>query len=53
MNLTLTHSHFITDHNQGGHYHYDLNPETVQYFGYFAPATKIYRVEQPQPVKQE
>jgi len=53
MNLTLTHSHFITNHNQGGHYHYDLNPETVQYFGYFAPATKIYRVEQPQPVKQE
>lgn len=31
----------------GGHYHYDLTPETIEYEGYFLPAQYLYRIDQP------
>jgi hypothetical protein len=31
----------------GGHYHYDLTPDTIEYEGYFLPAQYLYRVDQP------
>ena len=40
------HTHFYhpTDAGLGGHYHYDVTPETVRYRGWFAPAEAVYRV---------
>lgn len=45
LNLRLEHTHFFNDKlGQGGHYHYDVTPDDVEYFGYFAPADAIYRI---------
>ena len=62
--LRLEHTHCYSSQNQGdgGHYHYDVSPETVSYEGWyvdllldfrhnivhfrFAPAQKIYRIDE-------
>eukprot|EP00026_Physarum_polycephalum_P006978 Phypoly_transcript_07031.p1 GENE.Phypoly_transcript_07031~~Phypoly_transcript_07031.p1 ORF type:complete len:282 (-),score=36.28 Phypoly_transcript_07031:88-933(-) len=49
LNLRLEHTHFFSDHNQAGHYHYDTTPDEVEYEGYFVPAEQIFRVGQPYP----
>jgi len=49
LNLRLEHTHFFSDHNQGGHYHYDTTPDEVEYEGYFVPCEKVFRVGQPYP----
>ena len=43
----LEHTHFFSAHGQGGHYHYDLTPEHVEYHGYFMPCERIFRVAKP------
>jgi len=48
-NLRLEHTHFFSDHGEGGHYHYDITPETVEYEGYFVPCKSLYRIGRPQP----
>ncbi|EGT37601.1 hypothetical protein CAEBREN_29657 [Caenorhabditis brenneri] len=45
-NLRLEHTHCYSDHGDAGHYHYDVTPETVSYEGWFAPASKIYRIDE-------
>jgi len=45
LGLRMEHTHFFSDHNQGGHYHYDTTPEIVEYFGYYVPCDEVYRVE--------
>ena len=44
IDFRMEHTHFFSDHNDGGHYHYDLTPEEVEYSGYFLPCTKAFRV---------
>ena len=50
MGLRMEHTHcFTTDSsNRGGHYHYDLEGEDVQYEAYFNTAKVIYRIDKPE-----
>lgn len=47
MRLTHTHGH-STDQSPmvGGHYHYDLSPDEIEYEGFFGVAESIVRVDQ-------
>ncbi|KAL6704858.1 hypothetical protein ACN47E_007541 [Coniothyrium glycines] len=49
MDLRMEHTHGYspTGQNAGGHYHYDLDGEDVEYEGYFNTAKAIYRIERP------
>ena len=31
LDLRVEHTHCFSDHNEGGHYHHDLSPDTVEY----------------------
>lgn len=50
MGLRMEHTHcFTTDGSmRGGHYHYDLDDEEVEYEGYFQTAKVVYRIERPE-----
>lgn len=41
----LEHFHMTSSHGQGGHYHYDTTPDTVEYEGYFVVAERIVRID--------
>ncbi|KAH3890800.1 hypothetical protein DPMN_014888 [Dreissena polymorpha] len=41
------HFHCFNDQGEGGHYHYDTTPQSVQYRGYFVMAHDVYRIDQP------
>ncbi|XP_031751833.1 ester hydrolase C11orf54 homolog isoform X2 [Xenopus tropicalis] len=45
--LRLEHTHCFSHHGEGGHYHYDTTPDTVEYLGYFHPAELLYRIDKP------
>lgn len=45
--LRIEHTHCFSDHNQGGHYHYDTTPEEVEYLGYFNVAEWMFRIDAP------
>ncbi|XP_059042493.1 ester hydrolase C11orf54 homolog isoform X2 [Mustela lutreola] len=47
FDLRLEHTHCFSHHGEGGHYHYDTTPDTVEYLGYFLPAEFLYRIDQP------
>jgi hypothetical protein len=47
MTLRLEHTHFFSDHNQGGHYHYDVTPDEVEYVGYYVPCASVYKIAKP------
>jgi len=47
LNLRVEHSHFFSDHGEGGHYHYDITPNDVEYVGYYVPAEELVRIGQP------
>jgi len=49
VGFRLEHTHFFSDHAEVGHYHYDLTPDSVEYWGYFIPAEKAYRIGKPLP----
>lgn len=48
MGLRMEHTHCFSKDGRGGHYHYDLEDEDVEYEGYFNVAEAIYRVDRPQ-----
>ncbi|KAK3051302.1 hypothetical protein LTR09_007698 [Extremus antarcticus] len=50
MGLRMEHTHcFTTDgSNRGGHYHYDLEGEDVEYEAYLNTAKTIYRIDRPE-----
>ncbi|KAK5166852.1 uncharacterized protein LTR77_007581 [Saxophila tyrrhenica] len=50
MGLRIEHTHcFTTDgSNRGGHYHYDLEDEQVEYEAYLNTAKIIYRIDRPE-----
>lgn len=47
LDLRVQHFHSFSHHGEGGHYHIDTTPETVEYLGYFNTAQDIYRVDKP------
>lgn len=47
LNLRLEHTHFFSDHGEGGHYHYDTTPKDIEYVGYYVPAEELWRIGQP------
>jgi len=51
LGLRLEHTHFVSDHGDGGHYHYDITPEEVEYEGYFVQCEAAYRVQSAVPSK--
>ncbi|CAJ0948283.1 unnamed protein product, partial [Mesorhabditis belari] len=44
--LRMEHTHCFSKHGDGGHYHYDTTPEEVEYEGWFAPAEKVFRIDE-------
>lgn len=50
MGLRMEHTHCFTNDgsNRGGHYHYDLDGEDVEYEAYFNTAKAIYRIDRPE-----
>ncbi|KAH0560976.1 ester hydrolase C11orf54 homolog [Cotesia glomerata] len=47
LDLRVQHFHSFSDHGEGGHYHIDVTPDTVEYLGYFNIADCLYRIDQP------
>lgn len=47
LDLRLQHFHSFSQHGQGGHYHYDTTPDTVEYEGYFNVGSRIVRIDKP------
>lgn len=47
FDLRLEHTHCFSHHGEGGHYHNDTTPDSVQYLGYFHPAEYLYRIDRP------
>lgn len=47
VDLRVQHFHSFSHHGEGGHYHIDTTPETIEYLGYFNLGTTLYRIDQP------
>jgi len=47
LDLRMDHTHCFSEHGQGGHYHYDVTPEEVEYEAYLTLAEQVYRVDKP------
>jgi len=43
--LRIEHTHFFSlNGKDGGHYHYDITPEEIEYEGYYNVASDLYRI---------
>ncbi|XP_076638189.1 ester hydrolase C11orf54 homolog [Colletes latitarsis] len=47
LDLRVQHFHSFSQHGEGGHYHIDTTPESIEYLGYFNVGTMLYRVDKP------
>ncbi|XP_017890089.1 ester hydrolase C11orf54 homolog [Ceratina calcarata] len=47
LDLRVQHFHSFSHHGEGGHYHIDTTPETIEYLGYFNLGTTLYRIDKP------
>jgi len=49
LDLRVEHSHgwSLNGKAEGGHYHYDLAPDTVEYHGFYALAQTLRRIDRP------
>lgn len=48
LDLRLQHFHnFSASSNHGGHYHYDVTPDTVEYEGLFNIGERLIRIDKP------
>jgi len=47
LDLRIEHTHCFSDHGEGGHYHDDVTPESVEYEAYFNLASTLYRIDRP------
>ncbi|XP_064619529.1 ester hydrolase C11orf54 homolog isoform X2 [Lineus longissimus] len=47
LDLRVEHFHCFSDHGVGGHYHYDVTPDEVEYLGYFNVGEYMYRMDRP------
>ncbi|XP_076657027.1 ester hydrolase C11orf54 homolog isoform X2 [Halictus rubicundus] len=52
IDLRVQHFHSFSNHGEGGHYHIDTTPETIEYLGYFNLGNVLYRVDQPKTALQ-
>ncbi|XP_064392081.1 ester hydrolase C11orf54 homolog [Halichondria panicea] len=52
LDLRIDHTHCFSEHGEGGHYHYDTTPETIEYHGYYTLAESVYRVDRPENTHQ-
>jgi len=53
LDIRLEHSHgFNLEAVEGGHYHTDTTPDTVEYLAYYNVAEYIYRIDQPKETHQ-
>ncbi|NXX01905.1 CK054 hydrolase, partial [Larus smithsonianus] len=48
FDLRVEHTHCFSHHGEGGHYHQDTSPDSVQYLGYLLPAEQLFRIDRPQ-----
>ena len=48
MGVRMEHTHCFGGEGVGGHYHYDLEGEEVEYDGYFNIVEKVYRIDRPE-----
>lgn len=48
LDLRMEHTHFYSEHGQGGHYHNDVTPDEVIYHGFYTPCERVYRVARHQ-----
>ncbi|NXK24478.1 CK054 hydrolase, partial [Arenaria interpres] len=48
FDLRVEHTHCFSHHGEGGHYHQDTSPDSVQYLGYLLPAELLFRIDRPQ-----
>lgn len=48
LDLRVQHFHSFSQHGEGGHYHIDTTPETIEYLGYFNLGNNLYRIDQPE-----
>ncbi|XP_019385883.1 PREDICTED: ester hydrolase C11orf54 homolog [Crocodylus porosus] len=47
FDLRLEHTHGFSHYGEGGHYHNDTTPDSVEYLGYFMPAELLFRIDRP------
>ena len=47
LSLRMEHTHCFSEHGEGGHYHFDVTPDEVEYEGYFQVAKVLYRIDRP------
>lgn len=47
LDLRVQHFHSFSHHGEGGHYHIDTTPDTIEYLGYFNLGTTLYRIDKP------
>lgn len=47
LDLREQHFHSFSQHGEGGHYHIDTTPETIEYLGYFNVGDVLHRFDQP------
>ncbi|RWS12884.1 Ester hydrolase-like protein [Dinothrombium tinctorium] len=47
LELRMEHTHCFSTHGAGGHYHYDITPDEIEYEAYFNVAETLYRVDAP------
>ncbi|KAM6094441.1 ester hydrolase C11orf54 homolog isoform 2-T3 [Chlamydotis macqueenii] len=47
FDLRVEHTHCFSHHGEGGHYHQDTSPDSVQYLGYLLPAELLFRIDRP------
>lgn len=48
MGLRMEHTHCFSVNGRGGHYHYDLEDEEIEYEAYFNVAETTFRVDRPE-----
>ncbi|XP_044739972.1 ester hydrolase C11orf54 homolog [Chrysoperla carnea] len=47
LDLRVQHFHSFSHHGEGGHYHIDTTPDSVEYLGYFNLGKILYRLDRP------
>ena len=47
LDLRVEHTHCFSAHGEGGHYHYDITPDDVDYHGYYTVAEQLVRIDRP------
>ena len=48
LDLRVEHTHCFSNHGDGGHYHYDTDPDHVEYEAYYCMAEEVCRIDRPE-----